>query len=996
MPIEGNIIGLITKSATFIFSHIERTVKRKIEESEQEFFRTYINSDRVSQSVALHSVSEPNDIDKTELENFLSGPTARAIVRELLTSHLATSDFDSRRLRAAWQISAWSEINRVQASILNPYLNKLFDCIDGESRRLSRLFEEKCPKIAEDIRNDAKIERLSNILESMERHLSSLQSISAAQIDSEADLIGKYRKQAARAHGSIEPPDFERRRRLHYSTIYVSPKFAESGRRETELNLEDLIEEIDRTVILGDPGGGKSTAANVITTIFAATPTYQIPFFVLLRDFAGEMGEKSIIDYLAHRSSSHYQVDLSRELIQRLLDTGRVLVVFDGLDELLDTSRRREVADRVELFCARYPLCAVLVTSRLVGYQRAPMDPKEFRVIEISRFDDQDVQLYAEKWFSQENLSSTEKQLVISSFVEESKVSPDLRSNPLMLALLCIIYRGEHFIPRNRPAVYEKCATLLFDKWDSSRRIYSNLQAGHAVDPAMKYLAYWMMMNDSAGEGVTEHQLVDRTTTYLKGYLFETDDQAREAAREFVEFCRGRAWVFNDAGTTADGEVLYKFTHRTFLEYFAAYHITRIGDSPEQIAGMLAPHILREEWDIVAQLATQITDRHSERGGERIVRFLLAQIDIDNSTRSALISFVSRCLSFLVLPPTQVRQIVSEAYRLMTECVWITPKPSGSPSPKQAMTAILEALTSPNNSTIHDELTSRIRNDLNSEDTSTIMSAAAFAYMGIRAARPRGSRIAFDIVEPSLTKIIRDHRVKIEQAATINHNLYAGLLPLEEFNIAEPLAKHGIDWLFAGFDYPGWRIGVTPCAGQILRTMAGARQNRNNIYWSRVEKISQFLLQLDDPPWGNDPEMDHTLSLTSAMMDIRRAAGSGNSESSGDLSPDELNVGGVILFFMLESSDTWLSKESVLESGLGRLQFLLPLIKVRLGQAEGPSFTKALDDLSSVYSSEKSSMLPLLRRWARREVNFSAHTSVAVPQQRDSPERERADSPVAE
>ncbi|WBB95226.1 NACHT domain-containing protein [Solwaraspora sp. WMMA2080] len=995
MPVEGNIVGLITKSAMFIFSHIERTVNRKKEESEKEFFRAYLNSDRVSKSVALYSISEPNDIDKTELQNFLSGPTARTIVRELLTTHLATNDFDSRRLRVAWQIGAWSEIKRVQAPILNPYLDKIFDCIEGESRRLSELFKEKCPRIAGDITNDAKIERVSNILESIERHLSSLKSINVAQIDSEADLISKYRKQAARAHGSIEPPDFERRRRLNYSTIYVSPKFAESGRRETELSLEDLIEELDRTVILGDPGGGKSTAANVITTIFAATPTYQIPFFVLLRDFAGEMGEKSIVDYLAHRSSSHYQVDLPKELIQRLLDTGRVLVVFDGLDELLDTSRRREVADRVELFCARYPLCAVLVTSRLVGYQRAPMDPKEFRVIEISRFDDQDVQLYAEKWFSQENLSSAEKQLAISSFVEESKVSPDLRSNPLMLALLCIIYRGEHFIPRNRPAVYERCATLLFDKWDSSRRIYSNLQAGHAVDPAMKYLAYWMLVNDSTGEGVTEHELVDRTTTYLKGYLFETDDQAREAAREFVEFCRGRAWVFNDAGTTADGEVLYKFTHRTFLEYFAAYHITRLGDSPEQIARLLAPHILREEWDIVAQLATQITDRHNERGGERIVRFLLAQIDIESPTQSALVSFVSRCLSFLVLPPTQVRQIVSEAYRLMMQHLWIAPEVSGTSGQMQAMTAILEALTTPNKSIIQDELISQVRSGLDSDQTSASVDAAAFAHIGISAAMPRRSRVRNE-VRLSFTKAIQDYRIKIEQLATVNHSLYLGLLSLEDFDIAKPLAKHGTEWLFAEFEYPGWGLIASPYAGHILRTMAGTRQNRNNLYWKQVEGISQFLLQLDGPPWGNHPGGDRPLSL-SFPMNIRRIVGAGNSESSEDLSPNELNVGGVLLFIMLEGLGRRLLVEMpVLESSLGRLQCLMPLIEVRTGQPEGRAFARALDYFSSVYSSEKSSMLPLLRRWARREVNFLTHTSIAFPKQRGSLERERSDSPVAE
>ncbi len=31
---------------------------------------------------------------------------------------------------------------------------------------------------------------------------------------------------------------------------------------------------------------------------------------------------------------------------------------------------------------------------------------------------------------------------------------------------MCDIYRGEGYIPKNRPEVYEKCSELLLKKWD--------------------------------------------------------------------------------------------------------------------------------------------------------------------------------------------------------------------------------------------------------------------------------------------------------------------------------------------------------------------------------------------------------------------------------------------------------------------------------------------------------------------------------------------------
>jgi predicted NACHT family NTPase len=45
-------------------------------------------------------------------------------------------------------------------------------------------------------------------------------------------------------------------------------------------------------------------------------------------------------------------------------------------------------------------------------------------------------------------------------------------------------------------------------------------------------------------------------------------------------------WVFSDHGTTASGEKLYAFTHRTFLEYFAAAQLA-YSDTPENLARTL-------------------------------------------------------------------------------------------------------------------------------------------------------------------------------------------------------------------------------------------------------------------------------------------------------------------------------------------------------------------------------------------------------------------------
>ena len=203
----------------------------------------------------------------------------------------------------------------------------------------------------------------------------------------------------------------------------------------------------------------------------------RVPFLVTLREFAAQdPPERSVAGHIEHQLDTFYQCPAPAGLVDRLLLTGRALVIFDGLDELLDTSRRAEVTTRVERFCTEYPLIPVLVTSRLVGYDQARLDERLFTRYRIGGFTDDLVSDYVVKWFAQED-GIDEPSRWADAFLEESASVPDLRANPLMLALMCILYRGEGSLPRNRAEVYEQCANLLFRKWDARRRIYAELRA---------------------------------------------------------------------------------------------------------------------------------------------------------------------------------------------------------------------------------------------------------------------------------------------------------------------------------------------------------------------------------------------------------------------------------------------------------------------------------------------------------------------------------------
>jgi NACHT domain len=600
------------------------------------------------------------------LVGVLDGGEFQAALQELLAARL--TDAPETDASAARQVLIVTLITHAaDAAMVADVLAGYYD--DQICALVARLEADDPPLLAQ-IRSDAFSTRMINVLNAIERHTAALTTRPTPR--TEASFLSGYRRHVITRHGALEPPDFDRRRRVPIADIYVPTIITEDpppGRAtvtrpggESAFDIYELAGRLDRTVLLGDPGGGKTTAANVLMHHFAGDPQGRVSFLVTLRNYASaDPPQRSVVGYIEYVLTTFYQIPPPAGLVELLLLTGRAVVIFDGLDELLDTGRRADVTSRVEHFCVEYPLVPVLVTSRVVGYDQARLDDREFTCYRLGGFGGSEVIEYAQKWFRQDSDARPDD---ADTFLAESASVPDLRSNPLLLSLMCILYRGEGSLPRNRAEVYEQCADLLFRRWDARRRIHQELRAGHLVEPALRNLAWRLFAQNLPQPTITERALIDATARFLHGRGFESEDDARAAAGEFVEFCRGRMWVFTDAGSTATGERLYAFTHRTFLEYFAAAQIAFSNDSPEQLASALIPYIARGESWVVAELALQIKDRTSDRGAPRIYAALLRE---RRGQSPVTLQFLALCLRSVDPSPLYVRELTRQLFTATCE-----------------------------------------------------------------------------------------------------------------------------------------------------------------------------------------------------------------------------------------------------------------------------------------------------------------------------------------
>lgn len=625
----------------------------------------------VSKAIALVGPIElaegmTGNMDAKFADEVLSDIGVREICREILLATIVDDRaFEIDLLQVALANTAANLLaDRVADSDAMAFGAALADSLSAVAIKILEQAQDANPEAVIAVQHLGLLKRITAILDNVEKQSQAIERArDKVTRDSQTRFLAEYRHMAAEAHGVIQPPDFETNQKIPIGQLYVVPTIygtSNSGLEDSEqFDFAEFASNIDRTVLLGDPGGGKSTLSSYLATTFARSTTEPVPFLVTLRSYAKHPGDLSVLQYIEQTMPAKYQVTPVSGAIEDLFLSGEALVIFDGLDELIDTTKRRLITSTVELFSLRYPLTRILVTSRRVGYEQARLDPVVFRTSQIGGFDDDDVAEYVQKWFaSQRAYSSDEARRQASSFISQSQSVPDLRRNPLMLALMCIIFRGENFIPRRRPAIYEKCANLLFEKWDGHREIEVPLQARDHVDSALKYVAFTFLETGAGDSGIPNSKLVTVMTDYLYPRAMETRELAELAATEFVDFCRGRAWVFTDAGTTAEGEAIYTFTHRTFMEYFAAVHLVRISKSPEGLANTLLPRIAREEWDVVAQLAVQQADKLADQGSERALQIMLDdQRRRSSKNRAHVLKFIARCSKFAVLSPAFVRRV---------------------------------------------------------------------------------------------------------------------------------------------------------------------------------------------------------------------------------------------------------------------------------------------------------------------------------------------------
>lgn len=468
-------------------------------------------------------------------------------------------------------------------------------------------------------------------------------------------------------------------------------RFIYQSRRHS-ITYNEFKSSIRRAVVLGDPGGGKSTLCQHLCYDFAKkfslfmqhrerleednpiseVASSKMPIRVVLRSFESARkhdAQLGLFDYIINdlRSATDLPVSDLESVLSIELNRGGALLAFDGLDEILDISRRRDFVDIVSSFCDRYPLCPVLVTSRIVGYDEAPL-PDDFAKFTLEKFGEAEIASFLENYIKIVTSVSREQSAHQAHlFLQQTEShAADLRQNPLMLGLMAHLFIARGNVPSNRPEVYKECAVLMFEKWDQNRNIRADIPPGFDMLHLFSSFAASIYGNPEKETGVSKSWIEQENKRYFSGN-FESAAKALEAAKRVTEFITGRSWVMSEFGPN-----VYRFTHRTFMEYFYALHLDAQEETVESLVKFLSNKIVHAQWDVISHLSLQIkTYRSPARTGKAIASLIELMRSSLPQNRLRIAGFVSRSLEYMVGTEVEVKalsgEVIEACFRAMAE-----------------------------------------------------------------------------------------------------------------------------------------------------------------------------------------------------------------------------------------------------------------------------------------------------------------------------------------
>ena len=307
-----------------------------------------------------------------------------------------------------------------------------------------------------------------------------------------------------------------------------------------------------KVLIEGNPGMGKTTYCNKVAYDWAVNlknegdcfPKFEMVLLLKCRDVEIESDLWGAIDdQLLPGEINQKERDKFFEFIRQ--NQSKVLLVLDGLDEL-PSSKRPEFAEIIQ--GKMLPLCHLVVTARHEA--GIPVRKVCDTLLDIEGFTYQDIKEFIHKYFvAKEDLAER-----LLEKIHNEKILREMAATPLNTALLCLLCEDfQGIFPESKTQLYLEIAHCFLIRYRKKRGLPVENE-----DLIEIYKDQLKLLGSIALNGMYEDN------------MYFGDKKLSGENADIPEF----GFLSAQPGSSKRRPSLcYGFTHKSFQEFFAGYHL---------------------------------------------------------------------------------------------------------------------------------------------------------------------------------------------------------------------------------------------------------------------------------------------------------------------------------------------------------------------------------------------------------------------------------------
>ncbi len=344
------------------------------------------------------------------------------------------------------------------------------------------------------------------------------------------------------------------------------------------MRVEAALRGSSRILLRGEAGSGKTTLLRWLA-VTAARGAFTgeltdwnglTPVLVKLREYSGRTlpAPEAMLDGVA----SPLTGIMPRGWVERRLDSGRALLLIDGVDELLDRERRA-VRDWLRRLLSTYADVRVVVTSRPAAAGADWLRREDFAALHLDRMTPPDLAAFVRQWHQAvrelgdelpcavDELPQYEQSLLTS--LKDRAHLQSLAGTPLLAAMLCAMHlnRGRQ-LPRDRMELYRSALHTLVHDRDANRNVPSAVDSALSLGDKLILLRdlAWRLSDNNRSEIALEQAAV-HVGARLRAMRHLDPMDGESVLRQL----RDRSGLLR-----SPAQERLDFVHRTFQEYLAA------------------------------------------------------------------------------------------------------------------------------------------------------------------------------------------------------------------------------------------------------------------------------------------------------------------------------------------------------------------------------------------------------------------------------------------